>query len=132
MRPNVVSLIAIALLAALVLYIALPLDHAAALENLLGGTDSPRDLRDIARGLDLQGGSQILLEADLPTDVTLDEGSMSTARIIVENRVNSLGVTEPLVQGQGSRRIIVELPGIDNPEKAIETCLLYTSPSPRD
>ena len=121
MRPNVVSLIAIALLAALVLYIALPLDHAAALENLLGGTDSPRDLRDIARGLDLQGGSQILLEADLPTDVTLDEGSMSTARIIVENRVNSLGVTEPLVQGQGSRRIIVELPGIDNPEKAIET-----------
>ncbi len=118
---NVVSLVAIALLAVLVLYIALPLDHAAALEDLLGGPDASRDLRDIARGLDLQGGSQILLEADLPADVTLDEGSMSTARIIVENRVNSLGVTEPLVQGQGGRRIIVELPGIDNPEKAIET-----------
>jgi len=121
MRSTAVSLISIALLAAVVLYIALPLDHAAALENRLGGPDASRDLRDIARGLDLQGGSQILLEADLPGDATLDEGAMSTARIIVENRVNSLGVTEPLVQGQGNRRIIVELPGIDNPEKAIET-----------
>lgn len=121
MRSNVISLVAIALLAVLVLYIALPLDHATELEAWLGNSDAPRDLRDIARGLDLQGGSQILLEADLPADVALDEGSMSTARIIVENRVNSLGVTEPLVQGQGGRRIIVELPGIDNPEKAIET-----------
>ena len=111
----------IAVLATLVLYIALPLEHAAALEDLLGNADGPRDLRDLARGLDLQGGSQILLEADLPPEVVLDDGSMSTARIIVENRVNSLGVTEPLVQGQGGRRIIVELPGIDNPEKAIET-----------
>lgn len=121
MRSNVVSLVVVALLATLVLYVALPLDHAAALEEWLGAPDAPRDLRDIARGLDLQGGSQILLEADLPADMTLDEGPMSTARIIVENRVNSLGVTEPLVQGQGGRRIIVELPGIDNPEKAIET-----------
>ncbi len=121
MRSNVVSLLGIAVLAALVLYIALPLEHAAALEELLGNADGPRDLRDLARGLDLQGGSQILLEADLPPEVELDDGSMSTARIIVENRVNSLGVTEPLVQGQGGRRIIVELPGIDNPEKAIET-----------
>ena len=121
MRSNVVSLIGIAVLATLVLYIALPLEHAAALEDLLGNADGPRDLRDLARGLDLQGGSQILLEADLPPEVVLDDGSMSTARIIVENRVNSLGVTEPLVQGQGGRRIIVELPGIDNPEKAIET-----------
>ncbi len=121
MRSNVVSLIGIAVLATLVLYIALPLEHAAALEDLLGNADGPRDLRDLTRGLDLQGGSQILLEADLPPEVVLDDGSMSTARIIVENRVNSLGVTEPLVQGQGGRRIIVELPGIDNPEKAIET-----------
>ncbi len=121
MRSNVVSLMGIAVLATLVLYIALPLEHAAALEDLLGNADGPRDLRDLARGLDLQGGSQILLEADLPPEVVLDDGSMSTARIIVENRVNSLGVTEPLVQGQGGRRIIVELPGIDNPEKAIET-----------
>jgi protein-export membrane protein SecD len=45
---------------------------------------------------------------------------METARRIVENRVNSLGLTEPIVQSQGERRIIVELPGIENPEQAIE------------
>ena len=53
MRSNVVSLIGIAVLATLVLYIALPLEHAAALEDLLGNADGPRDLRDLARGLDL-------------------------------------------------------------------------------
>jgi protein-export membrane protein SecD len=46
---------------------------------------------------------------------------METARRIVENRVNSLGLTEPVVQAQGERRIIVELPGIENPEQAVET-----------
>ena len=40
----------------------------------------------------------------------------------LRNRVNELGVSEPIVQRQGSRRIVVQLPG----------CLLYTSPSPRD
>lgn len=121
MRTNAASLLFIIILAAAALYVALPLEHAAGLEEFLGSAEAPRDLRDLARGLDLQGGSQILLEADLPATVELTEGAMATARIIVENRVNSLGVAEPLVQGQGTRRIIVELPGIDNPEKAIET-----------
>jgi protein-export membrane protein SecD len=39
----------------------------------------------------------------------------------VESRVNSLGLTEPVVQAQGERRIIVELPGVENPEQAVET-----------
>jgi preprotein translocase subunit SecD len=41
--------------------------------------------------------------------------------VIVKNRVDALGVTEPLVQSQGERRIIVELPGIKDPELAIAT-----------
>ena len=121
MRNHSVSLLFIALLAAAALYVALPIEHAAWLEEFAGTADEPRDLVNLSRGLDLQGGTQILLEADLPPEVELTEGAMSTARIIVENRVNSLGVTEPSVQSQGSHRIIVELPGIDNPEKAIET-----------
>ncbi len=121
MRNNLASLLLIVLLAVASLYVALPIEHASWLEAFAGTADAPRDLANLARGLDLQGGTQILLEADLPPDVELAEGSMATARIIVENRVNSLGVTEPSVQGQGARRIIVELPGIDNPEKAIET-----------
>ncbi|NCF67396.1 MAG: protein translocase subunit SecD [Chloroflexi bacterium] len=82
----------------------------------------------IMRGLDLQGGLQVLLEADVPPEeeVTLDQ--MDAARQIIDRRVNALGVTEPLVQTEGDRRILVELPGIDNPDEAIaliqETALL--------
>ncbi len=75
----------------------------------------------VHQGLDLQGGLQVVLQADLPQGQTLQEGVMEAARVIVDNRVNGLGVTEPLVQLQGSNRIIVELPGIDNPELAIST-----------
>ena len=79
--------------------------------------------RDISvrQGLDLQGGTQVLLEADVPSTTAVSAESMQAARNIVENRVNGLGVTEPLVQLQGDRRIIVELPGIKDPDQAIAT-----------
>ncbi|MCB0165035.1 MAG: protein translocase subunit SecD, partial [Anaerolineae bacterium] len=82
--------------------------------------DQERSIR-IHQGLDLQGGLQVVLEADLPEGQTLQEGAMEAARIIVDNRVNGLGVTEPLVQLQGDNRMIVELPGISDPELAIST-----------
>ncbi len=72
-------------------------------------------------GLDLVGGVQALLEADLPEDVDIDAEAMSTARTIVENRVNGLGVSEAVVQQAGDRRIVVELPGETDPEKALAT-----------
>ncbi|MBN2469955.1 MAG: protein translocase subunit SecD [Anaerolineae bacterium] len=72
-------------------------------------------------GLDLQGGLRVLLAADLPAD-QVGPGDMETARRIVENRVNALGVVEPVIQLQeGANRIIVELPGISDPETAIST-----------
>jgi len=79
--------------------------------------------RDIAvrLGLDLQGGMQVVLEADVPEGGTVDADSMAAARTIVDNRVNALGVTEPLVQLAGGNRIVVELPGITDPEEAIAT-----------
>ena len=81
----------------------------------------------IKRGLDLQGGLQVLLEADVPADQTIEPEQMDTARQIIDQRVNALGVTEPLVQAE-ENRIIIELPGIENPEDAIsliqETALL--------
>ena len=70
-------------------------------------------------GLDLVGGVQALLEADLPKDVDIDAEAMNTARTIVENRVNGLGVSEAVVQQAGDRRIVVELPGETDPEKAL-------------
>ncbi|MBT3390438.1 MAG: protein translocase subunit SecD [Chloroflexi bacterium] len=73
-------------------------------------------------GLDLVGGVQALLEADVPADATIDPNSMDTARTIIENRVNGLlGVGEATVQKAGERRIVVELPGEQNPEQALST-----------
>lgn len=72
-------------------------------------------------GLDLVGGVQALLEADLPPDTPVDAESMRTAQVIVENRVNGLGVNEAVVQQAGDRRIVVELPGETDPEKALLT-----------
>lgn len=72
-------------------------------------------------GLDLVGGVQALLEADLPEGTEIDAESMRTATRIVENRVNGLGVTEAVVQQAGDNRIVVELPGETDPEKALDT-----------
>jgi preprotein translocase subunit SecD len=86
----------------------------------LGPINVDRDI-ELRRGLDLQGGLQVLLEADLPVDETVDAAAMEATRAIIEQRVNGLGVSEPLIQLSGGRRIIVELPGIEDPERAIET-----------
>lgn len=70
-------------------------------------------------GLDLVGGVQALLEADLPPETEVSADQMDTARVIVENRVNGLGVSEAVVQQAGDRRIVVELPGESDPERAL-------------
>jgi len=79
-----------------------------------------RDI-DTRLGLDLVGGVQALLEADLPEGTAVEAEKMRTATRIVENRVNGLGVTEALVQQAGDKRIVVELPGIEDPTVAIST-----------
>ena len=70
-------------------------------------------------GLDLQGGSYLVLEAqDTPT-VKVTPDAVDAAMRVIENRIDQLGVAEPTLQRQGSRRIVVELPGIQDPERAI-------------
>ena len=104
------------------LFVALPIDHPAWLEEgLAPGVDTQRDIRDLTLGLDLKGGTQVLLEAEINEDQPLPEDALNSAKIIVEQRVNGLGLAEPTVQLQGERRMIVELPGVKNPEQAIET-----------
>src|SRR5262245_4106115 len=122
MRNSTISLVLVALLALVALYLVLPIGHPDWVTRVFSwGSEKPRDLKDFKLGLDLQGGTQILLEADVPTTQTLDAGAMTAARSIVENRVNGLGVSEANVQGQGANRLIVELPGVDNPDQAVET-----------
>ncbi|RLC99281.1 MAG: protein translocase subunit SecD [Chloroflexi bacterium] len=115
------QLVAIIILALVALFVDLNIEHPDWVTNLVFW--QPADQRDLALhlGLDLQGGLQVLLAADVPAGEDIDASSMETARRIVESRVNSLGLTEPIVQAQGERRIIVELPGIENPEQAVET-----------
>jgi len=86
----------------------------------VGDKSIDRDIR-IYQGLDLQGGMQVLLAADVPEEQPLDSADMDAAKSIVERRVNGLGVAEPAVQAVGSRRILVELPGIRDPQAAIDT-----------
>ena len=72
-------------------------------------------------GLDLVGGVQALLEADMPAGQQVDNDKMRAATRIVENRVNGLGVEEAVVQQAGENRIVVEIPGVKDPEQAIAT-----------
>ena len=74
----------------------------------------------IKQGLDLQGGTHVVLEAVDTPEAKVDEDAVQRVIKIVGMRVNELGLTEPIIQREGSRRIIVELPGIKDPEKAIQ------------
>jgi len=119
---NTISLVIVILLVLGALYVVLPVEHLAWLERTRStDPNAQRELMDLKLGLDLQGGSQVLLEADLPEGRTLAEGDISAAKTIVENRVNGLGVAEAIVQAQGDNRIIVELPGVRNADQAVET-----------
>jgi preprotein translocase subunit SecD len=71
-------------------------------------------------GLDLQGGLQVLLEADLPEGRTVTAQEMETARTIVENRTNALGVSENVIQLAGDRRIVGEFPGAEDADAILD------------
>jgi len=111
-------LIMIVIVAGLAGWAALPSNSGIHIR--LGERTIDRDIK-IHQGLDLQGGMEVLLEADLPADQSIDADAMEAARGIVESRVNGLGVTEPIVQAVGTRRVLVELPGIQDPQAAIAT-----------
>ena len=70
-------------------------------------------------GLDLQGGSQLTIQVKTtPTIPKIDQGMLEAVRRIVENRVNGLGVSEALVQTVGEDQILVQLPGVNDPQQA--------------
>lgn len=72
-------------------------------------------------GLDLQGGAHLVYRANF-AEIPESErkASLDSVRDTIERRVNSFGVSEPLVQIQGSDQIVVELPGISNINEAID------------
>lgn len=71
-------------------------------------------------GLDLRGGTQIVLEAQDTNEVTVDSDVTARTLEVLRRRVDAIGVTEPTLQVAGENRIIVELPGLDDPDEAVE------------
>jgi preprotein translocase subunit SecD len=75
----------------------------------------------LKRGLDLQGGMHLSLEVDTSKQKVTDMSeAIDRAIKVVRTRVDEFGVAEPVIQKVGSERLIVELPGIDDPERAID------------
>ncbi len=73
----------------------------------------------LKRGLDLQGGMHLALEVDESKGRIPDKvEALDRALKVVRTRIDQFGVSEPLVQKSGDDRIIVELPGIDDPQRA--------------
>jgi preprotein translocase subunit SecD len=71
-------------------------------------------------GLDLQGGTRIVLEAERRPGVEVTPDKVDAAMRVIENRIDALGVAEPLLQRQGQDRILVEFPGLQDPQRAKE------------
>ena len=77
--------------------------------------------QSIKQGLDLQGGTHIVLEAEDAGENKVTDDAVERARQILERRINEMGLAEPLIQREGKKRIIIELPGVKDPDQAIKT-----------
>ena len=81
-----------------------------------------RDL-NIRQGLDLQGGTEVTLEANMKDIVASDRSdALDSAKEIIARRVDLYGVAEPSIKtvvSQDTYRILVALPGVTNPEEAL-------------
>lgn len=71
-------------------------------------------------GLDLQGGMSVVLEAKDTDDRKVDGDAILGVMDVIRNRLNSTGTSEVSIRSKGSRQIVVELPGVTDPERALK------------
>ena len=73
-------------------------------------------------GLDLQGGSHLVYQSDLKNEIgesiSPTKTQMEALIKTIERRVNSSGLGEPIIQLLGDDRLLIQLPGITDPERA--------------
>lgn len=70
-------------------------------------------------GLDLRGGSQLTIQLQTTPEVPeITPEKLEGVRTVIDNRVNGLGVSEAVVQSVGNDRILVQLPGVNDPQEA--------------
>ena len=91
------------------------------ISNFQRGSDNT--ILGLSLGLDLQGGSHLVYQASLtdpvtgaPVEVTQDQ--MDALKLTIERRVNSSGLGEPIIQLLGSDRLLIQLPGVTDPDRA--------------
>ena len=89
--------------------------------SFLGIGDKVGNLgKELKYGLDINGGVYVLLEADSKETGTDLQQIMNQTKSVLENRVNAMGISEAQVSIEGTNRIRVEMPGVENAEEAIE------------
>jgi SecD/SecF fusion protein len=71
-------------------------------------------------GLDLQGGLEVVKKAVPDKGETVDKQGLDDAVTIINDRINSTGVSEPEIRKQGSDQIVIELPGVKDQKRAAE------------
>ncbi|MBA3317355.1 MAG: protein translocase subunit SecD [Gemmatimonadales bacterium] len=82
-------------------------------------TDRTEKRVPLKLGLDLQGGMHLALELDQSKQVSADpRRDLDLALTVLRKRIDEFGVSEPVIQKVGDERIVVELPGIDDPARA--------------
>jgi preprotein translocase subunit SecD len=77
-------------------------------------------VKNIKLGLDLQGGLHVVLQAQEKAGKTITADTIQKSIGVLEKRVNALGVSEPIIYPQGKDRIVIELAGVKDPEKAVD------------
>ena len=75
---------------------------------------------NLTLGLDLQGGLHVVLQAKEKPGQAVTDDTVQKSIGVLRERVDNLGVTEPNIYPQGSDRIVVELAGVKDPEKAVD------------
>ena len=76
-------------------------------------------VKPIKLGLDLKGGAYVVLEAVDDGNTKIDKDAMNRLIEVLDRRINGIGVAESVIQKAGDRRVIIELPGLQNTEDAI-------------
>ncbi|MDP2935688.1 MAG: protein translocase subunit SecD, partial [Dehalococcoidia bacterium] len=115
-RHNHYILIGIIVLAALSLWVIWPRPEGFSLQ--LGGWSFER--KGLRLGLDLQGGTSLVMEGDLAkVELKERDRAMDGVVRIIDRRINAYGVAEASIQKQGTNRILVQLPGVRDVQEAI-------------
>ena len=86
----------------------------------IGSLEVPNAKDNVKLGLDLAGGAYVVLEAETDAEGEELDKLMEQTQAVIENRVNEMGLSEPVVTTESGNRIRVELPGAQDAQAALD------------